>query len=70
MGATKDLRTETCKAALCAEITARLGFDPSNAPFSPTLSPEAQAEFDRLCAGVCQSCPILETAVAMKAAKE
>lgn len=59
-------RRETCKAALCAEICETMGFEPSNVAFSPTFTPTAQAELDRLCSGVCDVCPILEAAEAMK----
>ena len=62
-------KKEICKAAMCVEIYEELGFDPSNAAFSPTLSAEAQAEFDKLCSGVCATCPVLEAAEAMAAAR-
>lgn len=61
---------ETCKAAMCVEICEELGFDPSNAPFSPTLSAAAQAEFEKLCSGVCATCPVLEAAEAMAEARK
>lgn len=58
---------DLCKAALCVEICDDLGFDPSNLPFSPQFSPEAEAAFDRLCSSVCDTCPIREKAEAMAA---
>lgn len=58
--------TETCKAALCAEISEKLGVDLANVSYAPDFTPAAQAEFDRLCTGVCDSCPVLDVAAAMR----
>ncbi len=58
---------DKCKAALCVEIKETLGFEGSNIAFSPTFSPDALAEFERLCSGLCETCPMLETALLMKA---
>ena len=58
--------TETCKAALCAEISEKLGVDLANVSFAPEFTPAAQAEFDRLCTGVCDDCPVLDVAASMR----
>lgn len=60
---------DKCKAALCVEIKETLGFDGSNIAFSPKFGPDALAEFDRLCSGLCDTCPVLEAALTMKAAR-
>ncbi len=60
---------DKCKAALCVEIKETLGFDGSNLAFSPDFSSDAQAEFDRLCSGLCETCPMLEIANTMKSAR-
>ena len=59
--------TETCKAALCAEITEKLGVDLANVSYAPDFTPAAQAEFDRLCTGVCDDCPVHDLAATMRA---
>ena len=56
---------EECKAALCAEIKDKLKFDGSNLAFSPNFNAEAQAELDRLCSGLCDTCPVLKVAKTM-----
>ncbi len=56
---------DQCKAALCAEIKDKLGFDGSNLAFSPGFGANAKAEFDRLCSGLCETCPVLEVAKTM-----
>lgn len=56
---------DKCKAALCVEIKETLGFDGSNLAFSPSFGPDAQAEFDRLCSGLCDTCPMLDVAQSM-----
>jgi len=58
---------EQCKAALCAEIIETLGFDGSNLAFSPEFARTASAELERLCSGLCGTCPVLEVAKSMSA---
>lgn len=70
MTATTDKpSTETCKSALCAEISKKLGVDLANVSYAPNFTPAAQAEFDRLCTGVCDTCPVLDVAAAMRATR-
>ena len=58
---------DQCKAALCAEIKNKLGFDSSNLAFSPGFGISAKEELDRLCSGLCETCPVLEVAKTMSA---
>ena len=58
---------DKCKAALCVEIQETLGFEGSNIAFSPKFGPDALAELERLCSGLCDTCPVLEVAKTMSA---